>query len=376
MNPHYNHNNPPTVRNDQKPLHLVENRGNQSFCGDQECEDEYITIVTSEPISTDLPLVSMIQNASDECLSQLKVLLGLEENRSLNGIPTYSGMLGEIIEDFFDNYELTTEAKGWNDDKRKKMLPIFLKGRALSSYKWGGKEKRKYEDLKKYLIEHHRPADAESYYREQLHNRMQGENEDVLTYSYGLLNLAARVEQYGGNETKPSDKMLMDMFVKGLQPCYKKLVKEHNFKAVTFEELCDRVRIFEEASQVERSTQVPDPRRRLEVMQPKVQDKRVDNKAQFDEVVNALNELPEKLMELIGIVGKRKFEQDVRARPIYAVEREYYQNESNSRYREDRECFNCERIGHVAKDCRFSKRIETNGMRDDSSWNHGRIRND
>ena len=110
-------------RNDpQGPLHLAENRGNKGLSGaGTEAHQANVMSVTS-----DMPLVTMIQNASDESLSELRTLLGVEEHRSLNGIPAYSGTPGEIIEDFFDNYELATEAKGWNDEKRKKILPLFL----------------------------------------------------------------------------------------------------------------------------------------------------------------------------------------------------------------------------------------------------------
>lgn len=372
--------NPIEVRNglsNSQPLHLVENRNcessielfdarSSSWKGMEHCLN-VIDAVGEPTISNqiELPLVSMIQNASDETLSQLKSMLGVDEFRSLNGIPTYSGTVGEIIEDFFDNYELATEAKGWNDDKRKKMIPLFLKGRALSSYKWGGKEKKKYDDLKKYLIEHHRPADAESYYREQLHNRVQREGEDVLTYSYALLTLAARVEQYGGYEAKPGEKTLMDLFVKGLRPYYRKLVKEHNIKAERFEDLCDRVRIFEEASKIEEEKE-------RELSNPKISSNTVQSTSnlgnQLEEVTNVLKELPEKLLEMFS--RKRKDSYEARPRQVFTVEKSFGNKRYRTERRETRECYNCKRIGHLAADCWRSERNDDNVTR--NSGNQGK----
>jgi len=98
--------------------------------------------------------------------------------------------------------------------------------------------------LKEYLCSRFRPPNPPGYWRTQFRNRKQAIKENVIAFAQGLLAIVSKLKMYDpGNPV--SDRELMEVFLGGLHPYYRKLlVGAPDVK--TFEYAVERARGLEE----------------------------------------------------------------------------------------------------------------------------------
>ena len=145
------------------------------------------------------------------------------EERDHGGLPVkvFSGKKDEDIDEWFIKFEIAAVAKGWSLKKKVERLPCYLDSHAFTTYLSANDEvKKDYDKLKTYLCDRYRPSNPFGFWRTQFRARKQAVSEPVISYADGLQAIVTKLRTYAPKNAV-TDVELKEVFVQGLHPYYR-----------------------------------------------------------------------------------------------------------------------------------------------------------
>ena len=136
-------------------------------------------------------------------------------------IKTFNGTIDEDVDEWFLKFEFASTSKRWNDQARVEKLPCFLDSHAFTAYISASEVTRKnYKLLKEYLCDRFRPSNPFGFWRNQFRSRKQALKEAVVSYAHGLQAIVTKLGLYDPANAV-TDVELKEVFMQGLHPYYK-----------------------------------------------------------------------------------------------------------------------------------------------------------
>jgi len=105
-------------------------------------------------------------------------------------VPKFYGQKAEDFNSWIDIFELTSNAYGFDDDRKAKILPAYLRETALHKYKALTEDTRKdYKEMVKQLKEALKPAEQKRWAQGRLAEIKQNDEESVQAFALKLQKL-------------------------------------------------------------------------------------------------------------------------------------------------------------------------------------------
>ena len=331
------------------------------------------------------------------------------EEKETGGIPVrvFGGRKDEDVDEWFIKFEFAAVAKGWTTKKKLDRLPCYLDSHAFTTYLSASEDiKKDYERLKTYLCDRYRPSNPFGFWRNQFRARRQAISEPVISYADGLQAIVTKLRMYDPKNAV-TDVELKEVFVQGLHAYYRqRMVGMYGLE--TFADAVKMARGLEEGYRAvhpeknEKLNRIGEPildANAILSMNPKEEAEllgmhpeevsrmlsRVHSQSQSrvlsdltNETVsaivgnknqshgNAIDQKFERLERMIQGMGyrsrfdrpgfqssQRRFGAPVfKKRPGYVATFEARKRNPS----EPMKCYNCDKIGHVIRDCRLPRR--------------------
>lgn len=145
----------------------------------------------------------------------------------------FYGNLDDDIDSWIKNFNRIARANNWNEERKKNILPAFLRDRAADYFESLDESVTEcFNEICKALKERFMPKELQSLYFSNLFQARQGENQSVDDYASEISKLASRA--YSEMSRVQKDKLLKEHFVQGLKSEIQRFVMLSN--PVTFEE--------------------------------------------------------------------------------------------------------------------------------------------
>ena len=169
------------------------------------------------------------------------------EERDNGGIPVkvFGGKKDEDVDEWFIKFEIAALAKGWSNRRKVERLPCYLDHHAFTTYLSASEEiKYDYEKLKTYLCDRYRPSNPFGFWRTQFRARKQAVSESVVSYADGLQAIVTKLKTYDPKNAV-TDVELKEVFVQGLHPYYRQRMIG-DYSIMTFSDAVRTARGLEE----------------------------------------------------------------------------------------------------------------------------------
>lgn len=194
------------------------------FPSDQEFEDfrkaldDYEIELRNRLIRTSSDISIRSNHSLPASLYSSSISMMTQEGVQTPGLPpVLTGKTGDVPSSWFRLFELWSNSKGLENDRKVTQVPLFLGGNALECY-WSLTEAQRgdYEGLKAALIEKLSPPDLCRQKASELYDCLQKEDEDALSFASRLTsNFRLAYPDFGADERGG---LLLDLFIRGLKP--------------------------------------------------------------------------------------------------------------------------------------------------------------
>jgi hypothetical protein len=154
----------------------------------------------------------------------------------------FYGLPSEDVEEWFERFELIAQHNGWDDIKKRHVLPLYLGGTAILCFRSCGHQALTYIELKAKFLSSFASVNPAYFAQERLNSRHQGDNEPLEGYAFAIQGLCLKVDR------NMPDTMRRDHFLRGLQAKIKERLIP--MQPATFEEALRMARLYEHAYQV------------------------------------------------------------------------------------------------------------------------------
>lgn len=140
-------------------------------------------------------VVSSVLQSNETKDTLVDIVRGTQEPLplSLGGetdLKPFSGTIGENFEDWIKHFERLAQANRWEDDRKRDVLPFYLRGGAETIYDEIPQDNRRtYNNLINELRAKLRPSQLSDLRSVELHSRSQGPRESVAEYSQAIAKL-------------------------------------------------------------------------------------------------------------------------------------------------------------------------------------------
>ena len=286
-----------------------------------------------------------------------------EEMAMLVKPPKFSATSQEDPSEWFDDYELATNANGWNDERKKNAMGAYLKKGAREWYlEWATiNDAHDWAALRRAFTAKYCNDDFHEQWLDELRGLKQRKGESVEDYYYSVKRMANRAG-IDGVATLP-------YFIRGLLPEIRAVVKTHApvnlaaalTKAKQYEQGKGEIKKhkkkykrYESSSDSSDSSESEDEKsRRKRKEQKKKKNKKPNSDEELDELTKRFEKLQINLMQQVSNMTKN-FERQNRG----GNNREVYpkNNNFNNNNNLPRRCYNCNEVGHFARDCLSEKK--------------------
>lgn len=282
--------------------------------------------------------------------------------------PTFSGSSSEDVQEWLDNFSTMAKANGWtNAAKYFDHLPVFLGGTAKDWYKATYKDgvPDSIADFKDDMLS------TFSYVKPALMNysamieRTQQLNENVSDYFWQKLKLINRVD------ADMTDVAKIQLIMKGLTPLYLNKVYARDF--VTITSFAKTLRLIHETMQM--SNNRPEAKAFAAEMFEQIFAVDRPPTRPTQQPFNRTQQSSESRFNPPSDVGPPRPQVD--QQPWRQPQQSTFQGRSAGQPTETRTCFNCDRVGHLSRDCRAPRKPrngfqQQGGQQPRQQWNQTR----
>ncbi|RWS23389.1 hypothetical protein B4U80_13387 [Leptotrombidium deliense] len=254
----------------------------------------------------------------------------------------FTGRSDECIVDWLDHFDMIGNANGWaTDDEKFKRLPSYLDGTARKWYFGYVKQlktpPKDYKELKDAIKEVFGKGANQAISFDALHQRQMLLGESVEDYFFDKLRLCQR---YNSSMT---DLEKVNILLRGLAPYL--LDRIYPLQPKTPSELFKLLRLFSEGAQMANSRTQWNSSAYQQVEQAAIQAERSNFRSRDR-----------------GNGRFRQFNRDMRSsldtierRNRFQSPRRQSNERSQSRNRNGIRCYNCQKVGHIARECRLRR---------------------
>ena len=132
--------------------------------------------------------------------------------------PVFSGKLGESFDDFLEQFEMWADAKGYEADRRRRILPMYLGyGMPMETFRnLTQDQKDDYTQLKDALTAALRTDQNAQFKIRQMYGRVQGPTETCTGFGEALRKMA-KAAYPGADNAAQRESTLRNLFLKGLR---------------------------------------------------------------------------------------------------------------------------------------------------------------
>ena len=228
----------------------------------------------------------------------------------------------EDVNEWIGDFEMLAYAAEWSDETKAKKFPMYLRGGAACWYRVkypnDCEERTVWSGIKQAFFDHFAPTNYNVYINEKMSAEKQKYGESVISYVDRMTDLCSRITPRLGEKQK------IEKILDGLDPRLKQLVNMFDFECVT--ELLNRAKKLKTALKAGSiSVDYKEKKATVCTNVAKVHDDGL-SKSDIEEVKSLL-------------INSRRGPKMMRRQP---------------------KCYKCEKIGHVAADCRSKKQNTQN----------------
>lgn len=230
-------------------------------------------------------------------------------------IPPFTGE--EDPNEWISNFEMMTNAADWDDEMKSKKFPMYLREGAACWYRSNYLNQGVFNwlDIKTRFLEHYCPANYNIYLQEKISTQRQRYGEGVVSYVDRMTDLCARV-------VPPlKEDQVIEKIVQGLDPRLAQMLSLFDFTSVS--------QLLRKAKKVETALKTG-------ALAEKAPVNMISSGNNVD-LVKEINQLKSMM------VSANKNRNSVGT------------NKNFGFTRRPPKCYNCDRIGHVANECRSRK---------------------
>ena len=283
----------------------------------------------------------------------------------------FSGAHNEDPSEWLEDFLIAASANNWNADKKKNIFGAYLRKGARDWYLEYAhtNQAHNWDDLQGAFENKYCNDDFKEQWLEELRGLKQRKTESVEEYYYQVKKMAARAD-LNADTTLPH-------FIRGLLPEIKGIVKTHEpatlaaalRKAKQYEQgkstlkKHKKTKKYVSSSDESESSSSEEEKPRKKKKEPKKNKPSSDE--ELDELTKRFNKLQINLMQQVEGIAKRVGSQNRKPRDTPPQNNNYNNSYGNNNYNNNgpRRCYNCNEIGHFAKNCLSEKKLQQQNRR-------------